>query len=445
MDRGGLLLRSDVSREWADIDVSLRQHFIQMMDKYDVSYRVTDSESDAVAIVVERLPWNPPDYTELWDSVMAKSGSSQVRVRYGLSGHVPPGIPTWFIARSHRFTTNTHWRTGALLRHGDGEHYGLITCNPERSSIELAVRGPLPAAFFSLLDDGLQVTLARYPGLKITRWVPCPCEPCCSTEYDYMKIRDRHKKGRSTVECERSLRDVGIVEMLFGVASARHDLASHELIDAINENFDRRATQILQAVDRQTELLQREFMKTRTMIAKGHEIRCPSVFTISGERVSLPGMSVHTLRLYCEEPGAWHPLPGDEGCYTVVQFDNWARAVLPHLRRIHRALSAAVPLAGAVLGIAAPELHSRISDDLDKMKDVLSSVEKVQVPGGDLTGLDSGWDHPSRQTTSDAGYRAIENLLSGLDKDREWGGLSRVATPEGLILYVCSDHLGTYR
>lgn len=35
-----------------------------------------------------------------------------------------------------------------------------------------------PAAFFSVLDDGLNLTLERFPCLQITRQVPC--RSCCS-------------------------------------------------------------------------------------------------------------------------------------------------------------------------------------------------------------------------------------------------------------------------
>ena len=98
-----------------NIDPGLRHHFLHMMDRYDVSYRIEDA--DAVGIVVDRLPWSPPDYHADWDA-LARRGGQEIRLRYyRIDGTVPPGIPTWFIARSHRFATPAYrpWRTGALL------------------------------------------------------------------------------------------------------------------------------------------------------------------------------------------------------------------------------------------------------------------------------------------------------------------------------------------
>ncbi|NIP41906.1 MAG: GTPase, partial [candidate division Zixibacteria bacterium] len=81
---------------------------------------------------------------------------------------VPAGIPTWFIARSHRFTTHTHWRLGALFADSEEEqHLGLIEAYPHEKIVRLTVRGPAPHNFFTLLRDGLELTLARFPGLKV--------------------------------------------------------------------------------------------------------------------------------------------------------------------------------------------------------------------------------------------------------------------------------------
>lgn len=35
-------------------------------------------------------------------------------------------------------------------------------------------------------------------------------------------------------------------------------------------------------------------------------------------------------------------------------------------------------------------------------------------------------------------------MLTELDPQRRWGGLSRIDTPEGLALYLCRDHVAPY-
>jgi len=69
---------------------------------------------------------------------------------------LPPGIPTWFIARSHRFTTLTHWRYGALIADPPERlHLAPVRAHDHDRFLELRVRGPYPHNFFALLKNGL--------------------------------------------------------------------------------------------------------------------------------------------------------------------------------------------------------------------------------------------------------------------------------------------------
>ncbi len=60
----------------------------------------------------------PPDVSRLWDEARARPGAREIAVIYKLASR-QAGIPTWFIAREHRYTTQLHWRHGALLHDRD--------------------------------------------------------------------------------------------------------------------------------------------------------------------------------------------------------------------------------------------------------------------------------------------------------------------------------------
>ena len=172
----GLLTYQHLKDLWSDLDRGLREHFLGMMDKYDLSYRVEGESTGDVSLVVERLPWNPPPFQDQWDTIGNAADTHEIRVLYRLST-MPPGIPTWFIARSHRFSTKTHWRSGVLLRHTDARHVALVRADRHRNTVELTVRGPAPAAFFSILDDGLNRTLENaFPGWKFAARCPAPAK-----------------------------------------------------------------------------------------------------------------------------------------------------------------------------------------------------------------------------------------------------------------------------
>ena len=485
----GLLTHDEMTRLWARLDRGMRDHFLGMMDKYEISFRVDGRTSGVVSLVVERLPWNPPPFGAEWEQLAAAPGTSQIRVRYQLNT-TPPGIPTWFIARSHRFTTNTHWRTGALLAHPDGLHKALVRAQARRNTVELTVRGPAPAAFFSVLDDGFNQTLLRYPGLEIRRLVPCPCGQVegteCSELFDYDDLQKRLQRTppRHEIECHRSGEMMNIPALLLGIAPSEREPA-RVAIERLTTLVDGYGTMlaaklvgvvgvaggqgvqvgdgnvqvnlftggepggaeqpgaIAAGIAGQAEYLERMFLKLLRLTQDAQEVRCPSVFSVVPVAARVTGAQ-YEIRLYCEEPGAWHPLPGETGCYPVTEPAEWLRKIRPHLRQLLTVLKHVAPLAGPVLGMASGHVSDRITAELGAMTEIVDQVPEFSR--ADLPGRDGRPDQdPAERAASEADFRALESLLVKLDPERGWGGLSRTVTPEGLTLYLCRDHADAYR
>jgi hypothetical protein len=85
--RNGVLTRETVNMLWSDLDRGLRDYFLSMMDKYDLSYRIdggTGASAD-VSLVVERLSWNAPPYQEAWEELLSQPGASEIKVQYRLN------------------------------------------------------------------------------------------------------------------------------------------------------------------------------------------------------------------------------------------------------------------------------------------------------------------------------------------------------------------------
>lgn len=457
----GLLTHAEMTKLWASLDRGMRDHFLGMMDKYEISFRVDGGASGVVSLVVERLPWNPPSFGEGWEGLRQDPGNQEIRVRYQLNT-MPPGIPTWFIARSHRFTTGTHWRTGALLAHPDGAHQALLRAERSRKTVELTVRGPNPAAFFSILDDGFNQTLLRYPGLEINRLVPCPCGDGCTELFDYQDLQRRLHMNppRHDIECRKSGELLNVATLLYGLAPSERDSTRagiERLTAMLNELMGNMAAQtekitaqtekidgLTASAASQAEYLQRTFLKLTRLVQDSQEARCPSVFAVVPVKVGVTAAR-YEIRLYCEEPGAVHPLPGDDGCYPVTEPAEWLRKVRPHLRQLLTVLKHAAPLAGPVLGMAVGQVSDRLSSELGAMTEIVNQIPEFSRDL-DLPGKEGKPDPGTiERASTEADFRVLEALLLKLDPDRRWGGLSRTVTPEGLTLYLCRDHAAAYR
>lgn len=443
----GLLRRDHLGELWAELDRGMREHFLGMMDRYDLSYKVDGGSNNDLSLVVERLPWNAPPYQEKWDqgTASAPAGASEheIRVVYQLNT-TPPGIPTWFIARSHRFSTGVHWRTGALLSHADGQHRALIRTDIHRNAVELTVRGKAPARFFAVLDDGLNLTLARYPGLSVKRMVPCPCgDGSCDELYDFDDLERRLARTppRHTIECRKSGADVHVPLLLLGLAPSDRDEWRASL-ERLADTVAARHGELVSRLDDLSGDLQRQFLKVQQQIQSGLETNCPSVFVVTPVRQSRVRGATYELTLYCEEPGAWHPLPSDTGTYAISESPLWLRRLAPYLRDLLGVLKHAAPLVGPVLGVSVDKLNEHVKADVELMKALVDQLPSTLTAAVDdkLAGTE-----PAERATTEADFRALEALFAKLDPDRRWGGLSRVATPEGLTVYLCPEHAAPYR
>jgi hypothetical protein len=103
------------------------------------------------------------------------------------------------------------------------------------------------------------------------------------------------------------------------------------------------------------------------------------------------------------------------------------------------------------MGVSVEKLDAHIKADADLMK---ALVDQIQVPeivqpiplvaGDREASQNTGGASPVEHATSEADFRALQALFEKLDPDRVWGGLSRVATPEGLALYLCREHAAPY-
>ncbi|MGH3831939.1 MAG: leucine-rich repeat domain-containing protein [Pseudonocardiaceae bacterium] len=440
----GLLTREHLNELWCDLDRGMRDHFLGMMDKYDLSYRIEGGSAGDVSLVVERLPWNPPPFQGEWDKIGSLPGTQEIKVLYRLNT-MPPGIPTWLIARSHRFSKKTHWRSGALFGHTDGRHLALVRADRHRNILELTVRGPSPAAFFSVLDDGMNVTLERFPGLGVTRQVPCQCQrsngsPCAELfDYDDLDSRRSRTPPRHEIECRKSGELVSVSQLLLGLAPSERD-AIRMSIDQITKKLTH-----LDEMTEQNEYSQRMFLKLFRNAQAQQEAPCPSVFAVVPATRRRFAGSAYELRLYCEEPGAWHRLPEPHGCYPITEPSEWLRKLGPYLQQLLKILKLAAPLAGPILGMSVDKLDQHLKSDCDLMKELVSQAPTRLRYKDELPGINPTDSSPSTHATNEADFRVLEAMLTKIDPDRIWGGLCRTSTPEGLTLYLCPYHLATYQ
>lgn len=195
----------------------------------------------------------------------------------------------------------------------------------------------------------------------------------------------------------------------------------------------------------QTEYSQRMFLKLHRIAQAQQEARCPSVFAVvpaTRRRLTGPAYELH---LYCEEPGAWHRLPEPQGCYPITVPSEWLRKLGPYLRQLLTVLKHTAPLPGPLLGMSVDKLDQHLKADCDLMNELVSQAPTQLRYKNELREISPVDPAPSAHAADKLDFRALEAMLTKLDPDQVWGGLSRITTPEGLTLYLCTHHLTAYQ
>jgi internalin A len=467
----GVFTKNHMQQCWSDLDRPQQDNLLRLMEHFDLSYEIPDDPEDR-SLVVERLTLDPAPYEEEWDTLSPESGCREIRMKFDPQSTRPAGIPGWFIARSHRFTTHTHWKYGAPFQddrnEGQRRHLVLLHSSSQFQHVELTVRGPNPQSFFSVLRDGLALTFDRFPGLRLKRSIPCPECPTGEGELDRFEFdltnlekRLSLEKPKEAIECPQCLADVSVIGLLFGLHWTTENAVLDELnerskrIEKSAEGADQNSARILNELADLRELTQRQFTYQFNRDQRLAESHCPRVFSLSPQEVEKwPNVKEKlfgvkwTLQLYCEEPGCWHPLSDGGVEYTIDEPAKWARTLAPHVGRLVKVFKYAAPLVAPGIGYLTPEIAELISADVKLMAALVNKLPHIEADPF-LKG-ESGLE-ASEKTRAEGGasLRSLRQLLVTLDPDQHktpnvWGGLTKTITPEGHWLWLCEEHRQPY-
>ncbi|MEA2042283.1 MAG: COR domain-containing protein [Bacteroidota bacterium] len=461
----GFLSKQLMQKLWNDLEPEMRAKFVHLMGIFDIAYKVDDPNT--VCLVVEKLKHEEPDFVEPWDSM---EGQREVSLLYDEMNAMPAGIPTRFIARTHRFTTFTHWRHGALLKYNqhvpideqtpspdNAENLALIITKPETKQIILKIRGNAPEYFSAILRDTLEYTFRPFKGLKKTLKVPCPGHnntPCPHNfNIKHLEKRLNNIPPISTIECPEGMENVNIQEMLFGISTlSENDNLSEQIISEMGKHFEEQSKHIdkgnQEIIEAQRahfselmKFIELEFIKSFQVQQRMQDISCPNLFTLSVKKdrnlVEKLRVDVYflELQLWCQHPGHQHPV-GEP--YEIKITRKWLKKIAPYYNRMMKFLNWTIPMINpAVSHLTGKEISA--SDDIKFAGRVLRQL-------GDIDSQSTGLEVSENLQYHDKRYelQLVSDLLQKHDPKRQWRGLIRKITPEGYIMWICEEHAKEY-
>jgi len=287
----------------------------------------------------------------------------------------------------------------------------------------------------------------RWPGLEYRLYIPCPGKTAtgatCPGQFPLDGLLRQREAGQGIVPCMDCPRAHEISTLLTGF-----NVPDQPVTAKLFQMHDQLADIKTSIVDIQGQAAEIAETVRRVQRVVGTEVKdCPRLFTLAeiAKRRLLRArfyQNHYRLTLWCEHPGYWHPW--ESATYDLDAPKDWFARIAPYATLVFRTLQLVVPLAGSIAVASLPQVQQG------------NAQARVQVMSTLVADLPDTMDYRARtysslgdgseQLTAAEGQalRAVRAIIFEHDQLRAFGGLRRVQSPSGDLLWVCADHYPDY-
>ncbi len=210
----GFFTASDLGRLWAGEDYERHQHeLMALMEKFELCYKLRDTDS-ATWLAPQLLP---PAANE---AEIDEYEGAELVVRYEYD-FMPKGILPRLIVRLNRYVRDAAaaWRAGVVLHRQDAR--ALVTETYASREIRIQAIGEFSRQLMTIVTEEVDRINSGYRALRVEKMIPCNCETCHDSDtthyYSYASLQERVRRGRRTVECDKSYNMLEVAALLEGV------------------------------------------------------------------------------------------------------------------------------------------------------------------------------------------------------------------------------------
>jgi Leucine-rich repeat (LRR) protein len=484
----GLLPHGRLSRIWNDparrhsYPPALFRHFVTLMERYELSYRVTDpaAPGEQASMIPLCLPSTRPDL-QAWTAYRPELPSAEQVCEITADDapvRLPDGLMCQLIVRFHPYSlghddvrNSVHWLHGMVL---EDSYQGRALIEAKDNQIWVTVRGVSPGFLLYRLTEEIRQVVQKPPKtLRVT--VKVPCRTCARQARNrglfpldlLMRVRTEDTKIRCLV-CYESQR---IDDLLTGVSASQlattdaGPLAVAEIQQALREEIEPLVNTIAGITVRNERTLKsiggrlvehlvaRDEKLNDILESIDDEVRNgPWMASIdelprSAFRPQITKVSLR-LSLWCEHARLPLSVLRDDpeaGVYDLQVPREWLVKAAPYLRLGLALLRTFVPIVGAGLdGVVPDPARGALGDQLKAAGD---SLAPVIDEAGSYRALEGDPDAVVRAERPDAAVlRQLQHMIA--DQDPTFGGLERVRLPTGgptRYKWVDPRFLGLYR
>lgn len=210
--KSGFFNQLDLDRVWHDERYAHYHHVLMaLMEKFELCYRLFDREETT---------WLAPQLLPISITLPDWDDSDNLIIRYEYD-FMPKGIVPRLIVRLNHYIPDLSfaWRAGIILER-QGTSARIMETYAKRE-IVVRVKGELPKDLVTIISEEIDSINESYKNLKVEKMIPCVCRVCKTRDvpyfFRYNNLEERIRRGKATVECERSYDTIPVQSLLDGV------------------------------------------------------------------------------------------------------------------------------------------------------------------------------------------------------------------------------------
>jgi internalin A len=215
-EKKGFFDRDDLKRIWSDETYAdMRPQLLELMQQFKMAYPLPNGREFVTP------PLLPPAPPEGW--VLPESDTrTDMLVEYKF---LPKVLLTQFIVSRHADIDRERtlvWRNGVVLRWSADTVAEVKSLKSRgRDAFSIVVQGGERRGLLTAILKTLRDLHGEYKGIEAYEIVPCPCSVCRAKKteqekhfFEFANLQNRLEKGRKTVECDKSLKEIDLVKLL---------------------------------------------------------------------------------------------------------------------------------------------------------------------------------------------------------------------------------------
>ena len=215
--RNGIFYIDDLPYIWKDksrYPEEFYPHLLNLMEKFQLTFKV-NANTYLMAELLDgkaiELPLKFP-----------RENTLSFRYDYDF---LPAGIMTRFIVSMNQYIITIDgvkqcWKKGVYLEYGSAYALVKLSDSITEKFVSIQVSGSNKRdkqEFLFLIRHSIEKINSLFSQINITKLIPCICSSECTHLFKYDVLLEAEKRGRKTLMCEKSFKDVLISKLLDGV------------------------------------------------------------------------------------------------------------------------------------------------------------------------------------------------------------------------------------